>query len=60
MSFTDFGLASPRIDFSSLPRGYSDSSLKLGPCLLISREIGAGGSEIGRTRRRNSGLATNG
>ena len=48
MSFTDFGLASPRIDFSSLPHSYSDSSLKVGPCLLISRETGAGGSEIGR------------
>ncbi len=48
MSFTDFDLASPRIGFSSRPHRFSDSSVKVGPCLLISRETGAGGSEIGR------------
>jgi hypothetical protein len=46
MSFTHSNSISSRIDF--LHRNYSGSSTQLGPCLLISRETGAGGSEIGR------------
>ena len=49
MSFTDFGSARSRIDFMPLRHSHSDSSSRVGPCLLISRETGAGGSEIGRS-----------
>lgn len=48
MSFTDFSSASSRIEFAPLPPRHLDSSSRVGPCLLISREAGAGGSEIGR------------
>ena len=48
MSFIDFGSASSRIDFVPLRHRHLDSSSRVGPCLLISREAGTGGSEIGR------------
>ena len=48
MSFTDLGSASSRIDFAPLRHRHLNSSSRVGPCLLISREAGAGGSEIGR------------
>ncbi len=48
MSLIDFDSASSRIDFAPLRHRHLDSSSRVEPCLLISRETGAGGSEIGR------------
>ncbi len=45
----------PRFDLNAAFRSQFKPKTKLGPCLLISREIGAGGSEIAQLAARQLG-----